>query len=285
MILHPIRVRKGLECGIRYSLKKLLCIPPKPQTPVLDSGQDAFERHFRIVKLLGENLPAFPSGLACEVGSGDCLATADLMLGAGFDQVYLVEKQKISVDSRQRNILTKMANDPTLPNCLNVLSNNGEDGLNTNRVIVIQDYFENSKIDKKVNFLFSFDVVEHVEDLASFFSHCYEIIVPSGTMVHKFDLSGHEWFEDPIPPLDFQTYPDWLYGLIFPKYRRACRWFMDQISSEIKKAGFDIIDVTHLKVADRDYVQRLKPKLRAEAQKRTIEELIPLELVIKARKL
>lgn len=47
--------------------------------------------------------------------------------------------------------------------------------------------------------------------------------------VQKFDFSGHEFPEDPIPPLDFQTYPDWLFNLIVPKYRRAAGHFADEI--------------------------------------------------------
>jgi SAM-dependent methyltransferase len=285
MILHLKRVLQGVACGLRHRIKMLFRIPEKPHTPVLDSNPDAFQRHLRIVKLLQSSLPSHTQGIACEVGSGDCLATADFLLGSGFEEVYLVEKKKIVVDFRQRAILKRMAQDPTLPNRMQVLA--GDDGgeLDASRVTVIPEYFEQARFDKKVSLLFSHDVLEHVEDLGGFFRHCHHALLTGGVMVHKFDLSGHEWFEDPIPPLDFQTYPDWLYALIFPKYRRACRWFLDQIATEITKAGFVITDTVHLHDADRNYVECLKPKLRPEARKRSVDELMPLDIVITARRI
>jgi SAM-dependent methyltransferase len=246
---------------------------------------EAFARHLRICRLLKQEVKTdgAENGLvACEIGCGDCLSTADLFLGAGFKKVYLVEKAPIVLDVRQKNLLQRLSDLNELPNDMGSTMGSEELIINQESVSLVKEYFENALLPEKVDFLFSHDVVEHVEDLKGFFTKCAEVLAPRCVMVHKFDLSGHEFFEDPIPPLDFQTYPNWLYDLMFPKYRRSCRWFLDQIVREVVGAGFIVDEIRVLKSADRDYVERLRQDLRLEARNRTTDELTPLDVVIRA---
>jgi SAM-dependent methyltransferase len=259
-----------------------LGIAGKEDTPVI--GGDiarAVERHFRIATLLRSVLPESPHGVACEVGSGDCLAAADLLLGVGFREVILVEKKPITADERQKEVLRRLAAGG-LPNRSEVFHPDGGNRLDSSRVRVIPEYFEKACLERQVDFLFSFDVVEHVEDLRSFFKNCRSVVAPGGIMVHKFDLSGHEFFEDPMPPLDFQTYPDWLYHLMFPKYRRACRRFLDEILDAAALEGFaDHPSVTMIREAEEDYLAALRPLLRSNARRRSDEQLKPLDIVVR----
>jgi len=101
-------------------------------------------------------------------------------------------------------------------------------------------------------------------------------------MLHKIDLSGHEFFEDPLPPLDFQTYPDWLYGLMFPKYRRATRRLQDEYLHSMKDTGFQIIETGCLRQADADYVGRIRPLLRRKIRGNSDEELGVLDWYVVA---
>jgi len=282
MILHPWVVLSASLFGIRYRIKQLLGIAGKEDTPVIGGDiAKAFERHFRIATLLRSALPESPHGVACEVGSGDCLAAADLLLGVGFREVILVEKKPIAADERQREVLKRLAAGG-LPNRSEVFHPDGSNRLDSSRVRVIPEYFEQARLESQVDFLFSFDVVEHVEDLRGFFKNCRSVVASGGTMVHKFDLSGHEFFEDPMPPLDFQTYPDWLYHLIFPKYRRACRRFLDEILDAAVREGFsDHPSVTMIREADADYLAALRPHLRSNARCRSDEQLKPLDIVVR----
>ena len=285
-LLHPKQVLRALYCGQRWRLKRLLRIPDRPRNPVVDGDSEAaFERHLRICTLLNTGVKALPedvrTGVACEIGCGDCLSTADLFLGAGFRKVYLVEKQQIVLDDRQRALLKRLADLSELPNSLTCLSGDSPPKIDA-RIQIIPEFFENAELPEKVDLIFSNDVIEHVEDLPGFFSACARILKPGGVMLHKFDLSGHEFFEDPLPPLDFQTYPNWLYDLMFPKYRRACRWFLDEIESAIDSAAFSKPKLQFIRTAEEEYVKQLIPFLRADAKRRTVKELKPLDIVLTA---
>ena len=103
-------------------------------------------------------------------------------------------------------------------------------------------------------------------------------------MIHKFDLSGHSLLEDPIPPLDFQTYPDWLYALMYPKFGRAVRNFVSTFADEIERQGFQNIQITPILKADPAYVSSIWPHLRKAAKALTPEEVSILDVVLTASK-
>jgi cyclopropane fatty-acyl-phospholipid synthase-like methyltransferase len=135
-----------------------------------------------------------------------------------------------------------------------------------------------------VDLVYSFGVLEHVEDLDAFFSCCRRTLKLGGLSLHKFDLSGHEFFEEPMPPLDFQTYPRWLYRVMFPRYRRAVGNFADLFFDPISKIGFEILGIVPLRVADPHYLREIRPRLRKEAQLKSDGILELLDLVVVARK-
>jgi len=288
-LLHPFQVFRAVYYGLRWRSKRFLRIPDKPHNPVVGGDTTmAFDRHLRICHLVSpilDEINFVNRTVACEIGPGDCLAVADLFLGAGFERVYIVEKTPILVDTRQSSHLKRLSEAGGLPSKLDVLLGDFDcPRLNTDRVRVIPEYFENAIIPEKVDFLFSHDVVEHVEDLPGFFSACAQYLAPGGVMVHKIDLSGHEFFEDPLPPLDFQTYPNWLYDLMFPKYRRACRWFLDEILKVAQEAGFSAPCVTLIRSAEPEYIEQIYPILRKEARMREVSQLAPLDVIVTAKR-
>jgi len=285
-LLHPFQVFRAVYYGLRWRSKRFLRIPDKPHNPVVGGDTTmAFDRHLRICHLVSpilDEINFVNRTVACEIGPGDCLATADLFLGSGFERVYLVEKTPIFVNERQYQHLKRLTQIDGLPNKLDALVGDSQPQINQTRVRVVANYFETATIPEKVDFLFSHDVIEHVEDLPGFFSACARSLAPGGVMVHKIDLSGHEFFEDPLPPLDFQTYPNWLYDLMFPKYRRACRWFLDEILKTAQDAGFSAPSITLIRSAEYQYMQQIYPFLRKEARARTISQLAPLDVVVTA---
>lgn len=147
-----------------------------------------------------------------------------------------------------------------------------------------QGYLENLEVVEKVDFLYSFDVLEHVEDLDGFFSYCERAVKQGGTMLHKFDLSGHGLFEDPMPPLDFQVFPKWLFDLIFVKYQRAVGHFEDDFRSAMESHGFTVEKVIPIRVAEEEYVDEIWPHLRKEARQRDKDKVAILDVVFIARR-
>jgi SAM-dependent methyltransferase len=270
-------------------MKQLLGIKVKPHTDVLSSGLDsAIARYRRICETLLSNRPersAITGAVVSEIGCGDCLAAADMMLGLGAKHIHLVEFIPMVVTEEHRKALAPLIEDTTLPNNGSVLATGSPPHLNDSLVTFHEGLLENIRLPEPVDFLYSFDVLEHVEDLDGFFDYCGEVVRPGGMMMHKFDLSGHGQFEDPMPPLDFQAMPRWLYEIAFPRYNRAVGNFADQFQSSMEKHGFTDLRIIPIRVAEKDYLDEIWPRLRKEARERSRDNVALLDLIILAKKI
>jgi SAM-dependent methyltransferase len=264
-----------------------LRIPERPFADVINGGSDiATKRYRRICETLLNHLPGsnlLDKGVVAEIGCGDCLAAADMMLGLGARHVHLIEYFPIVVTEAHSDALKPLVDDPMLPNQGMIFDSDGIK-LNATKVTAHQGLLENVGIPEPVDLVYSFDVVEHVEDLDGFFACCAKMLNPGGVSLHKFDLSGHEYFEDPLPPLDFQTYPTWIFNIIFPKYRRAVGNFADTIINSMIDQGLEIIKIIPIRKADPEYLDEIWPQLRKEAYSRSREIVSLLDLIVIAKK-
>jgi hypothetical protein len=206
-----------------------------------------------------------------------------MALGMGARHVHLLDQRAIVVSPLHRAVVDALAADAALPNLGTILADGEPIRLNPQVATAHTGLFESIGLPEPANLVYSFDVLEHVEDLHGFFQRCREISKPGTVHVHKFDLSGHEFFEDPLPPLDFQTYPDWLFNLIFPKYRRATGHFADEIFDALKANGCAIDQIVPLRTAGKDYLRKIRPSLRSKARERDDETLGLLDVIVVAR--
>lgn len=263
---------------LKYRIKR------RPTSRVMHFGMDhAVERYTRICRTLLNYIPnpeSLKDAVVSEIGCGDCFAAADMMLGLGARHVHLVEFLPLELSKENQQALFALVGKDNLPNRGDLLESTTSVQLNPKHATYHQGLLENIQLPEKVDFLYSFDVLEHVEDLEGFFSYCKEVVKPGGVMVHKFDLSGHGLFEDPMPPLDFQTFPTWLYNLIFLKYQRAVGHFADEFLAVIEKHGFAVKQVISIRAAEPQYLKEIWPYLRREARERSRKTVELLDLVV-----
>ena len=99
-------------------------------------------------------------------------------------------------------------------------------------------------------------------------------------MFHNIDFSGHSEFEDPVPPLDFQTYPEWLHNLMYPPFWRATRSFLSEHYQGMSRAGLEHDETWVLRRADPDYLAAIWPRLRRKARSLPPEEVAVLQAVV-----
>ncbi|HVK57583.1 MAG TPA: hypothetical protein VM735_02300 [Candidatus Kapabacteria bacterium] len=288
-MLHKERVAKTIYYATRRRIRKGLGIRPRnTAAPVLGFALDAVvERHSWIVRTILEHGPAeldLRGKAACEVGAGDCLAGASCFLAKGAARVNIVEVEPAVVNEKQVQVLQALKAQG-LPIDTSIVQQNGGLHLDTSRVAYHTCFMEQFQPRDQHEFLFSFSVMEHVEDLAAFYSSCNRVLSPGAWMLHQIDLGGHELFEDPMPPLDFQTYPDWLFRLMYPKYHRATRRFVDEHVAAVKNAGFKIVKVTPTRRADESYLRNLWPGLRSSARRRPFEDVQVVEFALLAQKI
>jgi SAM-dependent methyltransferase len=286
-MLHPFRVFRALKGNAIRQTRILLGIKARPKAPVLSQPvEQVVERHARICQRL---VDLWPEGLnlggasVCEIGPGDCLASAAFFIGKGASHVDLVELEPPVVNEKQRQVLATLK-DQGFPVSLDVISGGSLPGLNTRLVSYHKQQMENYAVRDKHNFIFSHDALEHVEGLEAIFQGAFRALRPGGRMLHVIDLGGHGEFEDPIPPLDFQTYPDWLYGWMYPVHFRATRRFLEDYRRAVAAAGFRDVKVQPLRTVDKMYVESIHKKLRPAAQKQPVEDISVIEFALTASK-
>ena len=103
-------------------------------------------------------------------------------------------------------------------------------------------------------------------------------------MVHVTDLGGHGFFEDPMPPLDFQVYPDWLYALMFPPYARATRRPVGEYTACARAIGFHEVKAQPIRVADEKYLDEIWPRLNPRIKRSGRAEVRVIEFILSAVK-
>lgn len=289
MIPHKHKVFRALRGNALRQLRILLRIKARAKAPVLAQPlEQAIERHAGICRLLFKLIPEIEGqGLSgasvCEVGPGDCLATAALMAGLGASHITLVEFQPPALSRRQIEVLTGVRQQG-LPLDLTILQGGGAPKLDESRITYHQKLMEDFDAPPAHQLLFSNHVLEHVEDIEGFFRSCAQVLKPGGKMVHVVDLGGHGEFEDPMPPLDFHLYDDWLYKMMYPEGHRATRRFVGDYVQAASAAGFTAITTGAERSLDLAEVERIKPQLRPRARERSNEELAIIEFALTAIK-
>jgi hypothetical protein len=287
-MLHKKRVALALYYSARRWLRIRLGLKPRNRPPpVLGQPiENVIERHAGIARTFLDNFPSkldLTNKRFCEVGPGDCLAMAGVALGMGATRVDMIEMCEAVVNEKQVQVLRALKAQK-LPMDLSMIREGNPAQLNSQRVVYHRCFMEQFSALEQFDLIFSNSVVEHVEDLAGFHNSCRSALVKGGWALHIVDLGGHGEFEDPLPPLDFQTYSDSLFACMYPKYHRATRRFLSEHQKAILQAGFVVERFKVLRLADKAYMQALRPALRCAARQISPEELAPIEVAILATK-
>jgi SAM-dependent methyltransferase len=252
----------------------------------LGSFQEVVTRYGRICRtVLSElaNGPDLKGAYVCELGAGNCLATTALFLGLGARKVEVFEPNAPAIDTRQQDVL-KALNAEGLPLDIDATLIGAPLRLNKDRIRWHFKFVETEDCDRQADFIFSFSVLEHVEDLPGAMTVCFNLMKPGARMAHVIDLGGHGFFEEPMPPLDFQIYPDWLYSLMYPKYGRATRRPVGEYMAAARAAGFQSAVARPIRLADPVYLDSIWSHLNSRIREAGRDEVRIVEFVLNAIK-
>ncbi len=286
-MLHKLRVLEALRGNALRQTRILLRLKPRPKTPVLALPVDKIVGYHALICRRLTDL--WPAGLSvagesvCEIGPGDCLAAAAYFIAQGAARVDLVELEPPVVNARQRQVLSALKK-LGFPIATEVIGAGEAPRLNERLVSYHRHRLEEYRAENRHALVFSHNVMEHVEDLAAAFTACYRALRPGGRMLHIIDLGGHGQFEDPIPPLDFQTYPDWLFEWMYPVHHRNTRRFLADYRRAVAAAGFKTVEIQALRTADQAYVKAIHPQLRLAARQQPVADLAVIEFSLSAVK-
>ena len=283
-MLHKFRVLKALRGNALRQTRIMLGLKSRPKSPVLNQPvANIIKRHSMICQKLKDSWPAglrLDGDSVCEIGPGDCLASAAFFAAHGAGNVDLVELEPPVVNEKQFQILATLK-DMGFPIALDII-NARNDGfvLNSERITYHKDLMENYQVNNRHGLVFSHHVLEHVEDLDAMFAATYRSLRAGGRMLHMVDLGGHCQFEDPIPPLDFQTYPDWLFAAMYPAYHRNTRRFVADYRAAAEQAGFKRVEINATHTADKAYVAAIQRQLRPAARRQPVEDISVIEFTL-----
>jgi hypothetical protein len=286
-MLHKYKVAKAAWGNARRQVRILLGRRPQEHAWPPNGFEPVFQRHTDLVERFLRDKPAdwdVRGKKICEVGSSDCLAIASLLIGMGAAHVELVEPFPPRCLNQVQVRILKTLQQKGIKLDLSILRVGDEVAMDTSKVAYRKCFMEAIPDENLYDYIYSIAVLEHVEDLAGFYAACQKVLKPGGQMFHCIDFSGHDELEDPVPPLDFQTYPDWLYNLIYPPYYRPTRFFLSDHKEAMLKAGLVIDEIKVTRRADPGHLDSVWPNLRKSAKLIPREELAVLEANVRIHK-
>jgi SAM-dependent methyltransferase len=143
--------------------------------------------------------------------------------------------------------------------------------------------FEDCPI-RNLDFIYSVDVMEHVQDLRLIFRAAFNALKPGGMFVNAIDFRGHNAFNLESAPLNFLICNDWLYELMHSHIVTSNRVRIGQAVEALTAEGFEVKAVICTRQASLDYVRRVRPRLLPRFRSIPESELMVLEALVSARK-
>ena len=185
-------------------------------------------------------------------------------------QLYkkFIEGQSLDIQSKIKNIISS-SRDNKGP-----IYYYGNDGLNNKNF--------NSKFkDGSIDFIYTWGVLEHIENPKEVFKKNYELLSDSGYILHVIDPHPHIWDRFPEPYI-FLTIPLWLWNLMYQG-----RGFINRIRASsyerwAEEAGFKII--SNKKEISKFDISKFQKKVSKEISYTDLDDLKTDRLYLLLRK-
>jgi len=191
----------------------------------------------------------------CEIGPGSCRATQIMLAYLAAEGVDMVEPKPISRPVNDEDVLSLLiARGLLSPSDVEAQRSVGSIASGVKSMVTWPCYAERLDVVERWDLVLSYAALEHVEDLHGFMRACWRGLKSGGSMHHMVDLSGHGVLEDPVPPLDFQTYPGWLWRLMYPVGQRVTRRHAREYVAAARDVGFDAVVLRPDRTAPPEYV-------------------------------
>jgi len=179
-----------------------------------------------------------------EYGPGDVPGVALLMLAYGADKVICVDRFPLAQSTpKQLEILERLveglvgdAKDRALT-CFYV-PGTPKSGFRGDRLEYVIKPSGLSGLNEAVDCVYSRAVLEHVNDLEATFKDIASALKPGGVTIHQVDLKSHGLHQE--NPLDFLTWPTWLWNLMYSGKGVPNRWRIDRYRKMISASGLEL---------------------------------------------
>jgi hypothetical protein len=228
--------------------------------------ETCFTDYFKVLEVAAARVAVWLEGkTVLEYGPGDVPAVALLMLANGAQEIIcadrfalvslseknvavlrrLVERLPASARGRAEACFTK-AGDPA-------------SGFRAERLRYVVQPNGLSGLRDRADLVISRAVLEHVNDLSATFADVRAALSADGIAVHQVDLRSHGLHRS--NPLDFLTWPDWLWSMMYSGKGVPNRWRVDRYRRHLQEHGLQVVRLTPTALADRDDVAAVRQHL------------------------
>ena len=148
---------------------------------------------------------------------------------------------------------------------------------------IVDKNFDISKIEDKVDIVFSQATFEHFENVEKTFKELSNIIKEDGVLVTEIDLKTHtRWIRD-RDPLNIYRYSEFFYNMFkFKGSPNRIRIF--EYSELLAKNGFSNVQIDPLSVLEDEYLDKVKQSLNKKFSELDNSEIKVLGIMLMAKK-
>ena len=132
------------------------------------------------------------------------------------------------------------------------------------------------------DFLVSFDVLEHVDDLEATFRNFRKLLKPGGIMVHRVDVGAHNVAPD-VHRLAHLAFSDRAWRAIASKRAICNRFRPSEFRVAAETAGFETLSFEATTRLTPEEVTGIRPRLSSKFARCSLEDLAILDFVWIAR--
>lgn len=201
-----------------------------------------------------------------EYGPGDVPGTALLLAGLGARSILCADRfGLVRFDEYQQRVvdalLQLLPDDAARQRLRACFREHGEFGSGLAETPISYSVTPSGLVGQSdiVDVVISRAVLEHVDDLPATFRDMAGALIPNGIAIHQVDLKSHGLHRG--NRLDFLTWPQWLWGLMFSGKGAPNRLRVDCYRAEAANAGLEVTLLETSERATSEEVKQIRPHL------------------------
>ncbi len=248
------------------------------------SGQAAsyfracFDDYFAKLGVAPPDIGSFLAGKKIlEYGPGDLPGVALLMVAHGAETVVCVDRFPLMQLSEKNlavvnDLLSGLgaAEQLRAESCF-VGTGDPMTGFNPKRIRYRIDPRGLSGLRDEIDLALSRAVLEHVNDLPATFADMHAAMKHDAIAIHQVDLKSHGLHQ--VNPLDFLTWPDYLWRLMYSHKGVPNRLRVDSYRAILAQMGFNVVLIEPTLLAEAADVRAVRPALAAPFRQLADEDL------------
>jgi SAM-dependent methyltransferase len=224
-----------------------------------------------------------------ELGTGPILANGVRFIAEGAASYTALERfdvlrQDVEVRQAYRELIKRLPPEQQ-QRCRGLLCDAGAPRLFDSRIKCLVTKIEEAvaKVESaKWDFVFSFDVLEHVDDLFSALRSIRSLLKPGGVMIHRVDVGAHN-VNSNVHRLAHLTVSDSVWRMVSSR-RAICNRFRPQeFRAVADRLGFETLCFVPTTMLAREDIEKIRPRLWKRFADAPLDDLATLDFIWVAR--